>query len=492
MQRAVALVLGASMAAPAYAQGADDVARLTRLVEAQQAQIAKLEARLAAVEAAKAVQPTALAQAAAAPAPVSPPKPASARRTPAPLGQALPSDAHPPSLDARLARIERAQQGNGSVDWSKGTPEFTSADGRFSFRPRGRILLDLGTTRGSAVPTRNVSATQARSLRLGIEGAAGTHLSYLIEGDFADNEVAIKSAYLAWTTAFLGQQAEFALGNRLNDRGLDGSSGTISVPFLERNVVGAGIIPVRGFFGLGAAARLYGERWHVGLQVSGDDISNPGTASDGLTIGARAHWNPVKTRDWLLHVGAWGFHEELADDVSRPTRSIAVGGFYNDALRIAPGTFTGATRGDGYGFELGAFHRSMWTYGEYGRRTLDNRASASTSQNAWAWSAGWFLTGETPPYLSRGGVWSRPKVLHPFTSGGSGAFELAARYEALDYSSNPTAGRGTAATLGLNWYLNNFVRLQLNAIDWTVTNPTPAGVGTDRGQSLIGRAQVAF
>ncbi len=31
-----------------------------------------------------------------------------------------------------------------------GTPEFTSADGKFSFRPRGRILLDLATTTGSA------------------------------------------------------------------------------------------------------------------------------------------------------------------------------------------------------------------------------------------------------------------------------------------------------------------------------------------------------
>ncbi len=107
---------------------------------------------------------------------------------------------------------------------------------------------------------------------------------------------------------------------------------------------------------------------------------------------------------------------------------------------------------------------------------------------------GWFLTGETPPYLTRGGVWSRPKVLHPFTTGGSGAVELAARYEALDYSDDPTAGRGTALTVGINWYLNNFVRLQLNAIDWTLANPgaVPNTVVNDHGRSLIGRAQIAF
>jgi phosphate-selective porin OprO and OprP len=46
--------------------------------------------------------------------------------------------------------------------------------------------------------------------------------------------------------------------------------------------------------------------------------------------------------------------------------------------------------------------------------------------------------------------------------------------------------------LGVNWYLNTFVRLQLNAIAWTLDNPTPAGIGTDRGESVIGRAQIAF
>lgn len=494
MYRGAMFIMGLCVAMPAAAQvKEDDVARLTRLVEQQQTQIAQLEARLAAVEDDK-----------VAPTPVDRPEaerlhPLSTRladqaappRLPLPLGQALPSDAHPPSLDARLARIEKAQKEGGHVDWSKGTPEFASADGAFSFRPRGRALIDLGTTTGSKVASRNITATQARSLRLGFEGTAGQHLSYALEGDFADNDVTIKSAYLAWTTRIMGRQAEFALGNRLNDRGLDGSSGTISVPFLERNFVAQGILPVRGFFGLGAAARVYGERWHVGVQVSGDDINNPGTASDSVTIAGRAHWNPVKTDEWLLHVGVWGFHEDLASDVTRPTRAIAAGGFLNDNLRVSPGTFANPRSGDGYGFELGAFHRSLWAYGEYGARTLRN-ATGSTDQTAWALQGGWFLTGETPPYLTRGGVWSRPRVLNPFTTGGSGAIELAARYEVIDYSSNPTAGRGTAATLGVNWYLNNFVRLQMNLVDWTVFNPSTATISNDRGQTVVGRAQIAF
>lgn len=466
--------------APATAQTAEDFARLSRLVEAQQAQIERLQTRLDMVERSQpATEPTSSTSLTI--------------RPPAPLGQPQPSISHPPSLDARMAQIEAAQSRTVHVDWSKGTPEFSSADGGLTFRPRGRMQIDLGATRGSAADARNITATQARSLRLGFEGSIGKHLSYVLEGDFADNVVAIKSAYLAWTTGLLGQQAEFALGNRLNDRGLDGSSGTISVPFLERNVVAQAIIPARGFFGVGAAARVYGDGWHVGLQVSGDDITNPGTASDSMTVAARAHWNPVKTKDWLLHVGAWGFREQLASDLTRPTRAIAIGGFFNDNLRVMPGSLSDPKSGYGYGFELGAFHRSLWAYGEFGARQIDTRSGLSTRQQAWALASGWFLTGESPPYLARGGVWSRPKVRHAFIDGGPGAIELAARYEELDYSDNPTAGRGTAMTLGVNWYLNNFVRLQLNGIDWTTHNPTVAGdAPKDHGQTIVVRGQIAF
>lgn len=451
----IALIAGTACPLPAMAQSAEDFARLTALVQAQQAQIEKLTARLELVEK-EAVGPVA----------TSPEALAAGRRPAAPLGAALASEAHPPSLNDRVSRIEAAQQKSVAVDWSKGTPEFSSLDGGITFRARGRVLIDLGTTTGSHTAARNLTATQTRSLRLGIEGSVGPNLSYVFESDLADNDIAVKSAYLAWTTKLLGNQVELALGNRLNDRGLDGSSGTISVPFMERNLVAQAIIPARGFFGLGAAARVYGKTWHLGVQVSGDDVSNVGTASDGLTIGARAHWNPVKTKTLIIHMGGWGFYEQMASDVTRPTRSVAVGGFFNDNLRIASGTLKNPKTDYGYGGELAIIRTSIWASGEYGHRVVQTTSAYGTSQNAWALAGGWFLTGDTPPYLARGGVWSRPQVRHPFTEGGSGAIELAMRYEGVDYSDNPTGGKGKALTMGVNWYLNNFTRLQLNAIDW--------------------------
>jgi hypothetical protein len=36
-----------------------------------------------------------------------------------------------------------------STEWGAGLPVFHSADGMFSFKPRGRILTDVSTTTGS-------------------------------------------------------------------------------------------------------------------------------------------------------------------------------------------------------------------------------------------------------------------------------------------------------------------------------------------------------
>lgn len=46
-------------------------------------------------------------------------------------------------------------------------------------------------------------------------------------------------------------------------------------------------------------------------------------------------------------------------------------------------------------------------------------------------------------------------------------------------------GAGRPLRWGVNWYPDNFVRLQLNAIDWTVVGPDAKGVlVNDHGQSV--------
>jgi len=116
---------------------------------------------------------------------------------------------------------------------------------------------------------------------------------------------------------------------------------------------------------------------------------------------------------------------------------------------------------------------------------------------AWSLSSGYFITGELPPYNARLGTFAQPKVRNPVLRGGPGAVEVLARYENIDYSGVPTAGDGWAATGGVNWYLDNVIRLQFNVIHWSATNrsgairPRTAGKPSAAASASPSRASAA-
>lgn len=85
-------------------------------------------------------------------------------------------------------------------------------------------------------------------------------------------------------------------------------------------------------------------------------------------------------------------------------------------------------------------------------------------------TAGYFLTGEHRPYLRKAGAIDRIKVLrnlgkHDECGTGWGAWELAARYSSLNLDSRDIqGGRLQDMTLGANWYLNSYSKIQFNYI----------------------------
>ncbi|KPN20404.1 porin [Xanthomonas sp. Mitacek01] len=463
--RPTALAVGLLLASSgAFAQTASP--ELEALVRQQAEQIRLLEARLSALETGQA--------------------PASAAAPVAPAAD--------PALVERIAKVEAAQAKAPTVSWAKGAPQFTSSDGQITFRPRGRVFVDTSSTSGSDFEARNITGTEIRSVRLGFEGSYGI-LGYAVEGDFADNGVAWKSAYATVDHTLFGREAELTIGNRLNDRGIDGSSGTGNTPFQDRNVVGTQIVPQRGLFGVGLTERVYGENWHASLSLAGNDLNNVGDSDDSKTVAGRVHWNPVKGEGGLLHLGAWGFYEDIAPGSSGVFRSSAISGHLNDLVKIAPGTLTGASRGEGYGVEVLGVRGPFWGYGEWGTRDVAGYGGAGryeVTHDAWAVSAGWFLSGASPSFASKTGTWSRVKVARPVTAGGPGAWELKARYEDADYNELPTGGTGNAWTVGVNWYLNDFSRVLFDAVHWETDNRSGAYQGLDRGTTLNARFQLAF
>ena len=170
-----------------------------------------------------------------------------------------------------------------------------------------------------------------------------------------------------------------------------------------------------------------------------------------------------------------------------------IGGRFNGALRVSTGLLEGGTGTAGYGLELGGYRGPIWMMSEYGQRHASlNAGRPDFVTEAWSLSGGWFITGDLPPYNPRLGSFGQPKVLRPVFDGGPGAIELTARYESLDFDGIANAATGWAATLGVNWYLNSFARIQVNGIQWQSDNAAGLYTGKDDGQTLSGRLAVTF
>lgn len=462
---------------------------LEQLVRQQAEEIRLLRTRLEAVEARQTHDARAEPQSAQLPDPAKP----VAVAAPPPFDPA-PHIVLPGPADLTIAQAKAANPAGLTTDWGAGAPLLRSADGQFTFKPRGRILIDASTTMGSNFAARNLTTTGARALRMGIEGGVGPHLFYQFEVDYATNGVDLVTAFAGWRNHIAGTSMEYdvRIGHLFNDRSFEGGTRSDMTPFLDRNTVATSIIPQRAFYGVGIQPRLFGPDWHMSFTLTGDRVDGAQAASDSRTVIVRGHWNPVRWNRGLVHLGAWGFDEDLSPTSGTLTRSAAIGGRFNDALRISTGALTGGTGDTGYGLELGGYTDPLWVMGEWGQRHARIRDASDFVTRAWSLSGGWFLTGELPPYNPRTGNMAQPKVQRSLLHGGPGAIELVARYEHLAFDGLSAGGQGWAATGGANWYLNNFVRVMFNLIHWETDNRSGLFIGEDNGQTATVRVSVSF
>ena len=118
------------------------------------------------------------------------------------------------------------------------------------------------------------------------------------------------------------------------------------------------------------------------------------------------------------------------------------------------------------------------------------------SHDAWQIAASYVLTGET---ATDAGVGVRPRANFDFGSGGLGAFQVAARYQALEvdeqaialgFAAPGSSRKADAWTVGLNWYLTGNFRYTFN-FERTVFDDDPNGPRKAES-AFVFRTQVAF
>jgi phosphate-selective porin OprO and OprP len=124
------------------------------------------------------------------------------------------------------------------------------------------------------------------------------------------------------------------------------------------------------------------------------------------------------------------------------------------------------------------------------------RSSNPTFQGAYAYLS-YFITGEHRPYDQKNAIFGKIIPNQNFDlKGGSGAWEVAARWSYLSLNSkNVAGGIENDITLGVNWYLNPNVRWMFNYVYGNVDKrkvPTLAGMPNTRTQGSVNVAQTRF
>ena len=368
------------------------------------------------------------------------------------------------------------------VKW-KGAPEFSSGDGKFKMKVRGRLQGDYNAIgQDFAITGRpDVNATELRRARLGVEGVVFYTVEYKFEVDFANDEAAIKDAYVEYTGLADGLGLRF--GNFKTFNTLDDMTSSRFITFMER----AAMVEAWGFDRqIGAAAIYAKDHFTLSAGIFGPPSATDEEWLDDVKTGAaRITLAPINREvngvHQVVHLGASWREREGAEDLrSNPIpandqlfRYRARGADLHLADRFVstPQIFDKDTF---WGVEGAVIWGPWHAVGEYTQLEAEVSplfVASDPTYNGWYVETGWFVTGETRSY--KDGEFGRIKVKNPVVGGGKGggwgAWQIAGRYDVIDLTDKATAipncslcGEQATWLIGVNWWLNDYTRFQFN------------------------------
>ena len=197
-----------------------------------------------------------------------------------------------------------------------------------------------------------------------------------------------------------------------------------------------------------------------------------------IHTGAWGSWRSINNNfnpDGTVRTGGWAFASQPDSNVDR-TNWINTGNLTNvtclhpvaGVCPTTPGsnvTTHEANNVSMFGGELAGAFGPTHFQAEYMQATVSGHGYNNDTVRGFDISGGWFLTGESRPYDEKKGTWGRVKPKSNFLGGhGTGAWEVAARFDLMDMNThNIKGGSIDAGTLALNWYLTPRVRFMA---DW--------------------------
>ena len=419
------------------------------------------------------------------------------------------------SLQAQLDDLKK-QLPKATPTW-KGAPQWEDKEEGWSFKVRGRLMLDAAYAGkpDNYAANRNLGFNaRIRRARIGVEGSFAGGFGYKAEVDYANAAVGFGDVVLTYAPA--GKPFSATFGNHESLDGMEQQTSSRWSSFIERSQKDDAFLNTRRLglsVGYKSADNLF--RFDTGLFAA--HSIDASVNNDGWIGAARATYAPQMAGGYL-HLGANFQHREFQSN-DNATASTSTGApSTNQVARYRARPFlqttdvryvdTGniAAKGDDiFGVEAYGVFKSLHVGGEAqwtkvrtyrpgdmatGLDSFSGGSLVTPDSNPTLFGGffevGYFLTGETRGY--KNGLWDRTKVLNPFNKGGWGALQLIGRLDYLDLddkalidaktntfatgattlagaaSRQARGGKQTGYLLGLTWIPTDYVRFLVNYI----------------------------
>lgn len=370
-----------------------------------------------------------------------------------------------------LAVSPPAAAGDNDMDasWSHGV-RLATKDGATKISIGGRIQNDWVFQKGEdellEVTGSLEDGTEFRRLRLYTSGVVDRVAVFKVQFDFAGGSASLKDAYVGiQKIPGLGQ---ITVGHQYEPFGLEEQTSSKYITFLERSLTST-FTPERQT-GILATNHSDAVTWAAGFFREGNSAGK--SQGSGEYAGtARLVLRPVQSEDGesLVHLGVAGSYRtppgHVAAYESRPENHLAPDYIGTPDLATDHVTL--------FGGEAAIVQGPVSVQGEYVASKLSTMDNEDPMFAALYVTGSYFLTGEHRTYKSSTATFDRIKPNSNFDGeGGTGAWELAARFSRADLNDESTTGGELSdVTAALNWYVNpnfrwmaNYVRADLKDV----------------------------
>ena len=315
----------------------------------------------------------------------------------------------------------------------------------------GRVMIDYAIADADNADL-DLSASEARRVRIGAKGSYGSNLKYKVEFNTdSSGDVNATDAYLDFKLAETGWSIK--AGHFKTPNSFDEANSSRFMTTIERSAFTDAFQLNRR---VGVMAHTSGENYTFSAGVFGANIEES-SLDEGYALAARGTYTPINSDDMLLHLGASVRYRDAGGDGNEfryrqraythiPSRVISTGNVAESD------TF--------YGVEALGMFGQAWVTGEYAVTNADLTAGGDADLDGFYLEAGYFFGGER---VYKKGKFDRPKVANPITDGGLGALSLIARYDSIDLTDSAVdGGELETIVLGADWWPTKNTRLALN------------------------------